>query len=127
MFLGRTRVLINTLPLTPETQGILDASLFAKLRPGAYIINIARGEHLVEDDLLNAIAGGHVAGAALDVFHTEPLPENHPFWSHPAITVTPHIAALTLVAESMEQIVEKIHRLQRGESVSGTVTRGRGY
>ncbi|GAA5236784.1 glyoxylate/hydroxypyruvate reductase A [Verticiella sediminum] len=126
-FLARTRVLINALPLTPDTRDILNRDTFAKLLPGAYVVNVGRGEHLVEEDLLAALASGHVAGATLDVFRTEPLPQEHPFWSHPAITITPHTAARTLRTESVKQIADKIRQLAKGESVSGVVDRPRGY
>src|SRR5690606_1000266 len=126
-FLKRTRVLVNTLPLTPETRNILNRDTFAKLLPDAYIINVGRGEHLVEDDLLGALASGHLAGATLDVFRTEPLPAGHPFWKHPDITVTPHISARTLRTESVAQIAGKIRQLAEGKTVTGVVDRSRGY
>ncbi len=126
-FLARTRVLINTLPLTPDTRDILNRDTFAQLLPGAYIINVGRGEHLVEEDLLQALADGHVAGATLDVFRTEPLPAQHPFWLHPAITVTPHSSARTMRSESVAQIAAKILQLDRGETITGQVDRSRGY
>ncbi len=126
-FLARTKVLVNVLPLTPDTRDVLNASLFAQLPKGAHLINVGRGEHLVDDDLLAALDSGQLARATLDVFRTEPLPKDHAFWRHPAITVTPHTAARTLRAESVAQIVGKIRRLQAGESVGGQVERGRGY
>jgi len=126
-FLKRTRVLINTLPLTPQTRDILNRETFAQLMPDAYIINVGRGEHLVEEDLLDALAKGQLAGATLDVFRTEPLPAGHPFWTHPAITVTPHISARTLRSESVAQIASKIRQLEKGETVTGVVDRSRGY
>ena len=92
-FLHDCEILVNLLPLTPETEGILNESLFAKLPHGACIINCARGPHLVDDDLLAALGTGRIKQATLDVFHQEPLPVDHPFWTHPAITVTPHIAS----------------------------------
>ena len=87
--LGRSHILICLLPLTPETEGILNAELFSKLPKGAHLINAARGGHLVEDDLIPALDSGRLAHATLDVFRTEPLPGDHPFWDHPRITVTP--------------------------------------
>jgi glyoxylate/hydroxypyruvate reductase A len=92
-FLDGCEILVNLLPLTTETAGILDAALFRKLADGACVINCARGQHLVDADLLEALDSGRIKQATLDVFHTEPLPPDHPFWSHPAITVTPHIAS----------------------------------
>ncbi len=92
-FLASTRVLVNTLPLTPDTRGILCRDTFSQLRSDAYIVNVARGDHLVEADLLAMLDSGHIKGATLDVFSQEPLPEDHPFWLHPGITITPHVAA----------------------------------
>ncbi|MBU4610733.1 glyoxylate/hydroxypyruvate reductase A [Achromobacter sp. GG226] len=126
-FLARTRVLVNVLPLTDDTRDILAAPLFAQLPQGAHVINVGRGQHLVEDDLLAALESGQLAGATLDVFRTEPLPAEHAFWRHPAITVTPHTAARTLRAESVAQIAGKIRRLESGEDAGGQVERGRGY
>ena len=126
-FLAASRVLVNLLPLTPETADVINADTLARLQPGAYIINVARGAHLVEDDLLAAIERGHVAGATLDVFRTEPLPAGHPFWHHPRITITPHTSARTLRDESIAQIARKMAALQRGDTVVGVVDAGRGY
>jgi hypothetical protein len=91
------------------------------LQPGGYVINVARGKHLVEEDLIALIDSGHLAGATLDVFRTEPLPAEHVFWQHPKITVTPHTSARTLREESIAQIVGKIQALQRGEPINGVV------
>jgi glyoxylate/hydroxypyruvate reductase A len=99
----------------------------ARLKPGAYVINVARGAHLVEEDLLALIEEGHVAGATLDVFRTEPLPAGHPFWNHPKITITPHTSARTLRDESIAQIAGKIAAMERGEAVAGAVDTARGY
>jgi glyoxylate/hydroxypyruvate reductase len=126
-FLERTRILVCLLPLTPETSGIMNASSLSRLMPGGYVINVARGPHLVDDDLLALLDSGHLAGAALDVFRTEPLPPEHPFWRHPAITVTPHTSARTLRDESIAQIAGKILALERGEPVAGGVDLKRGY
>lgn len=126
-FLARTRVLINTLPLTDETRDILRRETLLQLLPGAYLINMGRGAHLVEEDLLDLLDSGHVSGATLDVFRNEPLPPGHPFWSHPRVTITPHVAAMSLRRETIEQVADKIRRLQRGEPLSGVVSRERGY
>lgn len=126
-FLAATRVLVNLLPLTPETQNIIHHGTLAQLKPQAYVINVARGAHLVEEDLLAQIDSGHVAGATLDVFRTEPLPPEHPFWTHPKITVTPHSSANTMRHASVAQIAAKIEAFERGESVAGLVDIGRGY
>jgi glyoxylate/hydroxypyruvate reductase len=113
-FLAASRVLVNLLPLTPDTRDILNRDTLGRLRPGGYIVNVARGAHLVEDDLLALLDSGHLAGATLDVFRTEPLPAGHPFWAHPAITVTPHTSARTLRDESIAQIAGKIRALEAG-------------
>ena len=126
-FLAASRVLVNLLPLTPETQDILNRDTLARLQPGGYLINVARGAHLVEDDLLALLDSGHLAGATLDVFRTEPLPVGHPFWNHPRITLTPHTSARTLRDESIAQIAGKIAALERGEAIAGVVDPVRGY
>jgi len=126
-FLASCRVLVNLLPLTPQTENILNRQTLGCLLPGGYLINVARGAHLVDDDLLALLDSGHLAGATLDVFRTEPLPANHPFWTHPRLTVTPHTSARTLRDESIAQIAGKIAALQRGEPVAGVVDPVRGY
>ena len=126
-FLAASRVLVNLLPLTPDTTNVINKGTLARLQPGAYVINVARGAHLVDEDLLAAIDSGHVAGATLDVFRTEPLPAGHAFWTHPRITVTPHTSARTLRDESIAQIARKMVALQHGEAVAGVVNPARGY
>ena len=126
-FLGASRVLVNLLPLTSDTTNLINKDTLARLQQGAYVINVARGAHLVDEDLLAAIASGHVAGATLDVFRTEPLPAGHAFWSHPRITITPHTSARTLREESIAQIAGKIGALERGEAIAGIVDPARGY
>ncbi len=126
-FLQASRVLVNLMPLTHETENILNRSTLSQLQPGGYLINVARGRHLVEEDLIALIDSGHLAGATLDVFRTEPLPPEHPFWHHPRITVTPHTSARTLRDESIAQIAGKILALQRGEPIRGVVDHQRGY
>ena len=126
-FLGASQVLVNLLPLTPDTENILNRDTLAQLRPGAYVINVARGAHLVDADLLALLDSGHLAGATLDVFRTEPLPAEHPFWQHRRITVTPHTSARTLRDESVAQIAGKIRALERGEAITGVVDPLRGY
>jgi glyoxylate/hydroxypyruvate reductase A len=126
-FLAASRVLVCLLPLTPDTRDILHRGTLSRLQPGGYLINVARGAHLVEDDLLALLESGHLAGATLDVFRTEPLPAQHPFWQHPKIVVTPHTSARTLRDESIAQIAGKIAALERGEPVAGVVEPARGY
>ncbi|MBL0243141.1 MAG: glyoxylate/hydroxypyruvate reductase A [Rhodoferax sp.] len=126
-FLAASRVLVCLLPLTPETRDIMNHANLSRLQSGAYIINVARGAHLVDDDLLALLDSGHIAGAALDVFRTEPLSAGHPFWQHPKIVVTPHTSARTLRSESITQIASKITAIQRGEPVAGVVEPSRGY
>ncbi|CAB3756922.1 2-hydroxyacid dehydrogenase [Paraburkholderia solisilvae] len=126
-FLDGLKVLVNLLPHTPDTQDVLNAQTLAKLAHGAYLINVARGAHLVERDLLDALHNGQIAAATLDVFRDEPLPVDHPFWREPRITITPHSSALTLRAESVAQIAQKIIALTRGEPVTGIVDVARGY
>jgi glyoxylate/hydroxypyruvate reductase A len=99
----------------------------ARLQPGGYVINVARGAHLVDADLLALLDSGHLAGATLDVFRTEPLPAGHAFWNHPRITITPHTSARTLREESIAQIAGKIGALERGEAIAGIVDPARGY
>ena len=126
-FLARTRVLVDVLPLTADTRDLIDAKVFAGLRSPAYFINVARGAHVVESDLLEALASGHLAGAALDVCRDEPARPHHPFWRHPRIALTPHIAAMTLRRESVAQIAFKIGALERSEPIDGVISHERGY
>ncbi len=126
-FLAASRVLVNLLPLTPETENLLNRATLSRLPAGAYLVNVARGAHVVEEDLLALIDSGHLAGATLDVFRTEPLPAGHPFWNHPRIVATPHTSARTLRDESIAQIAGKIAALQRGEPLAGVVDLARGY
>ena len=126
-FLSDTNILICLLPLTPATRNILNRDTFAKLPPEAYVINAARGEHLVEADLLEALDTGRLSGAALDVFRTEPLPDTHPFWHHSGITVTPHISSITHPRLIAPQIVANYHRMRAGASLQHTVDRQKGY
>ncbi|MCQ9616830.1 NAD(P)-binding domain-containing protein [Paenalcaligenes niemegkensis] len=126
-FLSHTRILINVLPLTDQTQGILNARTFSKLLPDAYLINMARGGHLIDDDLIQALEQKKLVGALLDVFTVEPLPSEHPFWHHEAIQITPHISGMTIIPETVRQLSEKINALENGEAVSGLVRRDLGY
>ena len=126
-FLGQSDILICLLPRTSETENVLNSTTLSFLPKGAAIINAARGAMINEADLLRALDTGHLRGAFLDVAVTEPLPESHPFWDHPKIRITPHIAAETRIEESVEQIAENIDRINRGETPRGLVNRETGY
>lgn len=126
-FLRGTRVLVNMLPLTAETENILNRATLSQLQPGALLINVARGRHLVEEDLQPLLDSGQLAAAVLDVFRQEPLPADHPFWADPRITITPHTAARTLFQETVAQISGKLRALERGEAIAGVVDMQRGY
>jgi glyoxylate/hydroxypyruvate reductase len=125
--LASSNVVVCCLPLTDQTRGVLNRTTLEQLPPRSYVINVARGAHIVQEDLLALIRNGHLAGAMLDVFDQEPLPPEHPFWQEPGITITPHISAITVQAESVRQITGKIAALERGENVAGLVDRNRGY
>lgn len=126
-FLDGTQVLIDLLPTTPETTNLIDEKLLRVLPHGAFFLNLARGAHVVEADLLAALNSGQLAGAALDVFQTEPLPADHALWSHPHVTLTPHTAAITLPGEAMDFIAGAILALEQGDQPGGLVDRQRGY
>jgi glyoxylate/hydroxypyruvate reductase A len=126
-FLAGSRALVCMLPLTADTEGILNRNTLSRLPRGSYVINVARGGLIVDDDLLAALDAGQIAGATLDVFHEEPLPAAHPYWRHPQVLVTPHASAMTLLDEAAEQVAGKIRRLERGEPVTGVVDPARGY
>lgn len=126
-FLAATRVLVCLVPLTPDTRDLLDRRTLGQLQPGGYLVNVARGAHVVDQDLLALLDEGHLAGATLDVFREEPLPAEHPFLRHPKLTLTPHTSAQTRRDETIAQIAGKIRALERGDSVAGVVDRGRGY
>jgi glyoxylate/hydroxypyruvate reductase A len=126
-FLQRSDILVCVLPLTPDTRGILNATTLAALPPGAFVINIARGGHVVDDDLIAALDYGHIAGATLDVFVPEPLPAEHPYWTHPKITLTPHVASLTNPRTAAVPIAENLRRLRDGRPFLHLVDRQSGY
>lgn len=126
-FLEGLDILICLLPLTPETQGILNISLFRQMAPGGVVINLGRGPHLVVDDLLQALDEGHLRAALLDVFDQEPLPQDSALWSDPRVTVTPHMASAACIEAMVEQIVANIQRLEKGEPLINQVDRTGGY
>jgi glyoxylate/hydroxypyruvate reductase len=126
-FLARTDILVNLLPLTEATQDILNARTFAQLPRGAYLINAARGRHLVEEDLIPALDSGQLAGAALDVFREEPLPAGHPFWKHPKIWISPHVASVTQPSTAAKGVLDGIARLRAGLPLENVVDWSEGY
>jgi glyoxylate/hydroxypyruvate reductase len=125
--LARSDILIDVLPLTRDTRGILGAEAFAALPKGAYFINMARGGHVVDEALLAALDSGHLAGAALDVFNTEPLPPEHRYWTHPRVHVTPHIAGATNPRTASPGVIENIRRMRAGKPLIHTVDPKTGY
>ncbi len=126
-FLAQSDILVCVLPLTPQTRHILNAQLFAKLPRGAYVINVARGGHVNEPELIAALDSGHLSGATLDVFETEPLPETSPIWKHPKIIATPHVAAITSPIAAARYVIDGIAAMERGEKPANIVDMERGY
>lgn len=126
-FLDSLDFLVSVVPDTTATRGILNRTTLGRLADGAHLVNIGRGSALVEDDLVPLIESGRLGGATLDVFREEPLPPEHPFWRHPRIAVTPHVAGLTVPEDTVAQIAAKIELLERGLPVTGLVDRARGY
>jgi phosphoglycerate dehydrogenase-like enzyme len=125
--LAQSEIVVCALPLTTATEGILNAAAFAAMPRGAYVINVARGAHVVESDLIEAVRSGHLSGAALDVQRREPLPADDPLWTVPGITITPHIAAQPSTATIADQFVASAHALAHGEPLPNEVDRARGY
>lgn len=126
-FLKTTRVLINLLPNTPQTAGIINLNLLNQLAEGAYVLNLARGAHLIEADLLAALNSGKVKGAMLDVFAQEPLPANSPLWRHARVAITPHIAAVSRPDEAAAFIAKTVALIEAGSPITGEVSLLRGY
>ena len=126
-FLARSEILVCLLPLTDETRGILNARTFAQLPRGAAVINVGRGDLLAEDDLLQALDGGQVGAATLDVFAAEPLAPEHPFWTHPRVVITPHIASLTVPDSGARAVIDNIRRHEAGTPLHNVADLGRGY
>ena len=125
--LGRSEIVVNLLPLTPATRGLVDARFLAALPRGAALVNLARGAHVVEADLLAALASGQIGHAVLDVYATEPLPAAHPFWSHPGVTMLPHAAAMTDLRSAADVAVANVRAALAGQPLQHRVDRSRGY
>jgi glyoxylate/hydroxypyruvate reductase A len=125
--LRRTDALVNLLPLTAQTENLLDADFFARMKPGSFLIQMGRGPHLVDADLIAAVDSGHLTGASLDVFRQEPLPPDHPFWAHPRILVTPHCASDVSRALVARQTLAAARAARAGQPVPNTVDKSAGY
>lgn len=125
--LADSDIVVNLLPLTPATQGLIDARFLSRLPPGAALVNLARGAHVVEADLLAALDSGRLDHAVLDVFATEPLPAGHPFWHHPRVTLLPHAAAFTDPRSAAAVVAANLRALVEGRALTGGVDRSRGY
>ena len=126
-FLQEINVVVCLLPLTKDTENILDMEFFKSCQKGTYLINVARGKHLVEEDLINAINEGYISGALLDVYRKEPLPKNHLFWDQEKITITPHIASVTNPKAAVPQILENFSRVKNNHELLNPVDREKGY
>lgn len=126
-FLACANILVCFLPMTPETKNILNLKTLSMLPKGAYIINVARGALLVDEDLIALLDDHHLIGACLDVFREEPLPKNHPFWIHPKIIITPHMSSNPIIQTTLQQIINNYHRAQAGEKILNEIDRVRGY
>ena len=126
-FLNKSDVLISVLPLTLSTENILNYNLFSRCKKGTYLVNLGRGGHLNEDDLVKAIQSGIISGAYLDVFKNEPLPADHPFWKIKEITITPHVASITRPDSAIKVIIENYKRHLNNQTLLYEVNRNKGY
>lgn len=125
--LARSEILVNLLPLTPATDGILNATSFAKMRAGAALINVGRGQHIIDGDLVDALDRGHLSRAVLDVFRVEPLPDDHPFWTHPKTIIYPHVGSITRIGSGTAALAASIQKLLDGGAPDGLFDPDRGY
>ena len=125
--LASARIVVNLLPLTPATRGFFNTQRFAQMARGASLVNLARGAHVVEADLLAALDSGRLRHAVLDVFATEPLPAGHAFWTHPQVTVLPHVAALTDPRSAVDVVARNVRAIRHGQPLEHLVDRSRGY
>mgnify|MGYP000509818345 CR=1 FL=1 len=126
-FLSHAEVLVNLLPVTPQTEKILNMDLFKQLPDQSYLINVARGNHLVQEDLITALDSKKISGALLDVFRTEPLPVENPLWKHSKVTITPHVASVTTPTSAIELLLRNLALLEKGETLLHQVDLNRGY
>lgn len=126
-FLREVNVVVCMLPLTPKTVGFLNMELFKRFQKGTYLINVARGKHLIEQDLIDALSEGYLSGALLDVFQEEPVPTDHPFWEHPSIMMTPHIACITMYQAAVPQILTNIRNLLTETTLQNQIDPTQGY
>jgi glyoxylate/hydroxypyruvate reductase A len=125
--LAKAQIVVNLLPLTAQTRGLLDHRFFSAMPGKASLVNLARGAHVVDADLIEALDSGHLRHAVLDVFHTEPLPAGHRYWSHPRVTLLPHAAAMTDARSAAGVVAQNLRALQRGDALAHLVDRTRGY
>lgn len=125
--MAHSEILVCLLPLTDSTRGMLNADLFKQLPHGAALVQVGRGPQLNDDDLLTALSSGQLSAAVIDVTDPEPLPPEHPFWQHPAIWLTPHIASQTQTDSAVAALLDNLRRYQRGEPMVGLIDRNRGY
>ena len=126
-FLARSEIVVNLLPLTAETRGIINAGMLRRLPQGAAIINLGRGDHVVEADLIAALDSGHLAGATLDVFPVEPLPADSPLWRNPGITVMPHVSRRLVPEEMVQRICANLRKVRAGQPITELIDPRRGY
>ena len=124
---AKSRILVCLLPLTDDTAGILNADIFAEMPAGGIVINCARGGHVVDEDLIAALDSGHLSAAVLDVFHFEPPEPDHPFWNHPKVSMTPHMASLTVPQSAARYMADNIRRVERGEAPLNLIDLTKGY